>query len=84
MDFFIENRGFSAHGLLYSVALMGFESAFPVTPESIAQVRQEIARNQAQLDFMQAVASTARTQPVAQLSMFGESIPAKTERRKRR
>jgi hypothetical protein len=53
-------------------------------PESIAQVRQEIARNQAQLDFMQAVASTTRDQPVAQLSMFGESVPVKTERRKRR
>lgn len=60
------------------------ETAIPVTPESIAQVRQEIARNQAQLDFMQAVASTTRAQPVAQLSMFGESVPVKAERRKRR
>jgi hypothetical protein len=54
------------------------ETAIPVTPESIAQVRQEIARSQAQLDFMQAVASspslpiTPEAGCVLQMSMFGE------------
>ncbi|MBS4062579.1 MAG: hypothetical protein KG029_19445, partial [Bacteroidetes bacterium] len=58
------------------------EATIPVTPESIAQARQEIARNQAQLDFMQAVASVP--QPLAQMSMFGEVVREKTERRKKR
>ncbi|MFO7584564.1 MAG: hypothetical protein R6W69_07530 [Anaerolineales bacterium] len=58
------------------------EPAIPVTPEAIEQARQQVARSQAQLDFMQAVASAP--QPLAQMSMFGEVVPVKTERRKRR
>jgi hypothetical protein len=56
------------------------ETAIPVTPESIAQVRREIARNQAQLDFMQAVASSPNLSiapepaDVFQMSMFGEPV----------
>jgi hypothetical protein len=57
------------------------EPAIPVTPEAIEQARQQVARSQAQLDFMQAVVSVP--QPLAQMSMFGEMVPVKTERRKR-
>lgn len=58
------------------------ETVTPVTPESIEQARQQVTRSQAQLDFIQAVASVP--QPLAQMSMFGEVVPVKTERRKRR
>jgi N12 class adenine-specific DNA methylase len=58
------------------------EPAIPVTPEAIEQARQQVARSQAQLDFIQAVASVP--QPLAQMSMFAEVVPVKTERRKRR
>jgi hypothetical protein len=56
------------------------EPSIPVTPESIEHVRHEVQRQQAQLDFMQAVASSPRlpaaeSEPTMQMTLFGEMVP---------
>ena len=58
------------------------DAPLAVTPAVIAQVRAEVSRQQAQLDFMQAVASssglstTPESADVIQMSMFGEAVIA--------